>query len=429
MAEVECEWRLVGDLARCPVMSKVLPQRRRATAVPAAAPATTKASATKSSKCPVMKMLFFLSSLLPSASGFAANDAVPRRAPRCPRSAAISMPNPKLCGAGPCHANVQAHLRMCTSAGAARPRSGTASMHTEWAGTPPKDHGGVLVLGAGWVGSRLARKLSDAGLEVHATNRPSTDPMAKDEYFRPVALSGTVQRHSFDLADPATWSSLPPPRELRAVVITFPVALPAVEVFWDEYLRHVPNVLVYSSTSVYQIDRPDQLVDEHTALKPSPRALAENFLQERGATVLTIAGIFGEPRGPRGVCSCLSAYLGSGGVPNGRKRVNMVHEEDIVSATCSCLHAAGAHRGSRINVAGENFELRELVAHCSHTAVDEGCAVFNDLSSKTVSSDFLLDEIMPADFAFVPPLGERRHEQSRLAAKATPVPVKVKVKA
>ena len=44
------------------------------------------------------------------------------------------------------------------------------------------------------------------------------------------------------------------------------------------------------STSVYQIDVPGQRVDEATALCASPRARAETYLQQRGATVLTLSG-------------------------------------------------------------------------------------------------------------------------------------------
>jgi len=273
--------------------------------------------------------------------------------------------------------------------------------HTVDLGAPGGD-GAVLVLGAGWVGSRLANQLHERGYAVHASNRPSTDPSSKDEYFRPVPLPAAVSRHAFDMGDASTWSVLPPPSQLRAVVITFPLTLPPVDEFWSQYLAHVPSVVCYSSTSVYQVDVPGQTIDESNALKQTPRAQAEAFLQERGATVLTIAGIFGEERGPRGVCSCLSAYLGAGGVPNGRKSVNMVHENDIVHATCSCLHSHDEVKGDRINVAGEHFLLRDLVAHCKHPPVPESDA--GDLSSKVVSSQRLLEEIMPDGFAFRPPV-------------------------
>ena len=133
---------------------------------------------------------------------------------------------------------------------------------------------------------------------------------------------------------PESWAGLPDPASLRAVVITFPMQLASVEPFWEAFLRRVPSVVAFSSTSVYQVDVPGQTVDEGTQIKATPRApMAEAYMQERGATVLTISGIFGEPRGPRGVCTCLAFYSSGGGGLNGAKSVNMVHVRDIIEAT------------------------------------------------------------------------------------------------
>ena len=184
----------------------------------------------------------------------------------------------------------------------------------------PQAGEGVLILGAGWVGSRLGVRLFDEGEKVLVTNRPRTVVSRKDPYFRPVDLPPEVDRRAFDVNDRNTWAALPPPEGLNAAVLTFSTAPEQCTPFWDEYLSRVPRVVCYSSTAVYRVDKPDQLVTEATALRPTPRALAEAYMQERGATVLTISGIFGEPRGSRGVCNRLSAYTSSGGTLNGRKR-------------------------------------------------------------------------------------------------------------
>jgi hypothetical protein len=65
----------------------------------------------------------------------------------------------------------------------------------------------------------------------------------------------------------------------------------------------VPHVVCYSTTSVYQVDEPGQLVDETTLLRQTQRIEAERFLQQRGATILTLAGIFGPERTPRAICT------------------------------------------------------------------------------------------------------------------------------
>jgi len=175
---------------------------------------------------------------------------------------------------------------------------------------------------------------------VRVTNRPGTAVGAKEPYFQGVELPEVVRRHEFDVTVPESWAGLPDPASLRAVVITFPMQLASVEPFWEAFLRRVPSVVAFSSTSVYQVDVPGQTVDEGTQIKATPRAMAEAYMQERGAAVLTISGIFGEPRGPRGVCTCLAFYSSGGGGLNGAKSVNMVHVRDIIEATERCAPPA-----------------------------------------------------------------------------------------
>jgi len=237
---------------------------------------------------------------------------------------------------------------------------------------------------------------------VFATHRPGTKADAKPPYFRPVPLDGLVppvKMLEFDMGQPATWANLPPAESLSGAVVTFPLSSGPHE-FWDSYLSAIPNVLCYSTTSVYQVERPGERVDEGTAIRETPRSLAEAYCQERGATLLTISGIFGERRSPRGICTCLSTYTTSGGALNGNKNVNMVHVDDIVAASRAVLQKPQPH--ARINVAGHHFLLSELIAHCKHPAVPAGPDT--DLSSKCVCSDHLLTAIMPPDFSFVPPM-------------------------
>jgi len=265
----------------------------------------------------------------------------------------------------------------------------------------------VLVLGAGWVGSRVAQSLLDDGMPAVVTNRPGTDVSSKPPYFRPIELpappcSPSACRREFDLNDKSTWANLPAASEVAAAIVTFPMVTP--EPFWDAYLGDVAAagkpVLCYSTTSVYRVDVPGQTVDEATPLRETPRASGEGFVQERGATVLTISGIFGDQRTPRAICTCLSTYTSSGGALNGNKRVNMVHVDDIVAASRACLKSP--QPGRRINVAGHHFALSQLISHCKHPPVPETPDM--DLSSKCVSSDILLSELMPAGYDFVQPI-------------------------
>lgn len=237
------------------------------------------------------------------------------------------------------------------------------------------------------------------GRRVYVTNRPATAAGTKPAYFRPVALPDSdppLGRAIFDINVPESWEALPTPESLAGAVVTFALSEPMAGKFWEAYLCRVPNVVCYSSTSVYLVDEPGQLVDEGTPIRNTGRAVAEAGLQAGGATVLTVAGIFGERKSPRGICTCLSTYTSSGGALNGRKRVNMVHVDDIIEATCACLDAPRG--GQRINVAGHHFSLSELITHCKHPEVPDGPDT--DYSSKCVCSDRLLSEVLPDGFAF-----------------------------
>ena len=180
----------------------------------------------------------------------------------------------------------------------------------------------VLILGAGWVGSRVAQSLIEDGVPTVVTNRPGTDVAKKPPYFRPLELPDCATeprpcatRCEFDLNEPSTWEGLPAASSISGVIVTFPMVSP--QSFWDSYLAKVSDlgrpILCYSTTSVYQVDTPGQVVDEETPLRETPRTVGEQYVQDRGATVLTISGIFGDQRTPRAICTCLSTYTSAGG--------------------------------------------------------------------------------------------------------------------
>lgn len=82
-----------------------------------------------------------------------------------------------------------------------------------------------------------------------------------------------------------------------------------------------------------------------------------------------------------------------------------MHVEDILAATARCLESGDGFASLRINAAGHHFTLSELVQHCKHPAVPDGPDF--DLSSKVVSSEALLDQVMPEGFDFISPLPDR----------------------
>ena len=89
----------------------------------------------------------------------------------------------------------------------------------------------------------------------------------------------------------------------------------------------------------------------------------------------------------------------------------MVHVDDIVAASRTIL--AKPLPKERINVAGPNFSLEELVQHCKHPSVPDGPDT--DLASKCVCSQRLLTEVMPGH-EFIVPI--KSHAKSAAAAPA-----------
>jgi len=420
MEDLSSEWRVVDEAeaqssSGCPFLrAQSYLTSSSGTASPALAACPHTRASTKggvsSSRCPFMRLLFLFLSMLPSASALSTEAALvlPKGAPTTRLSASrpsLAARVPSVCGRD-CRRHAPATMR----------RDDSLIRQSTGLGLGPDGGGGsggkVLILGAGWMGSRVAAALRKQGEEVEVTHRPRTDLDAKDPYFRPIELPASVPRHEFDLLSPDSWANLPAPETLAAVVVTFPVSLPTAAQFWETYLCDVPTVICYSSTSVYQIDVPGQRVDEQTTLRNSPRALAESFLQQRGAQVLTLSGIVSEAAEARSICACLRGYLGRASAPHSLgKTINLVHEGDIVEATIACLERP--RHGSRFNVAGKHVALRELLRHCDSPGVfdagastQEDDSIFieggTDLSSKRVLSQRIIDEVMPAGFAFQP---------------------------
>ena len=295
------------------------------------------ASAPRVSKCPVMRtwyvVTFMLTYLVAGVRGYAATSltSISDRFHAADRSVVQQQTLLKERLTPQCASTVlrcaapRGALQGCEQhwrCGGGKGLSGRRRFNPPLSMCEPGPEQSVLILGAGWVGSRVAQSLMEDGVSTVVTHRPGTDVQKKPPYFRPLELIDCATeprpcatRCEFDLAEPSTWEGLPAAETLAGVVVTFPMVSP--EAFWDSYLNQVAElgkpVLCYSTTSVYQVDTPGQLVDEETPLRVTPRVEGEEYVQSRGATILTISGIFGDQRTPRAICTCLSTYTSAGG--------------------------------------------------------------------------------------------------------------------
>lgn len=197
-------------------------------------------------------------------------------------------------------------------------------------------HPPLTILGAGYVGQALLRCFPAAA----ATRRQAAPPLL-----------------AFDLRDPVSWGI--PPLAERAVIWTFPAEpLVLVQAFFAAHLQDAASLIVLGSTSAYQINETESPVITVTEQTPldmdQPRVQGEEWLRERGATVLRLAGIFGPGREP-------VDWLRKGLIQDGAKLVNLIHVDDIVALIAELL--AHPRPGERLNVTdGEPLPWRELVA-------------------------------------------------------------------
>lgn len=204
----------------------------------------------------------------------------------------------------------------------------------------------IVVVGCGYVGIELGRRLRTAGSDVAGVRRSDDGLVAVSEAgIRPVRA---------DVTDPESLSTLPDAEAVvfaassggRGAAAAREVYVDGLAATIDEYggRESPPNRLVYtSSTGVYG-DHGGAWVDETTPLEPeSDRQAvlveAERIARERAAdrsidgTVARFAGLYGPGR------YRLERYL-DGPVTEGY--LNMVHRDDAAGAVAFLLNEGTA---------------------------------------------------------------------------------------
>lgn len=196
----------------------------------------------------------------------------------------------------------------------------------------------LIVLGCGYTGRRVWRLAADGGLAAWATSRRPDERLSEVPQAR---------RLIFDLVSPETWQTLPDGADL---LWCFPAAPFESIRLWAETRRsRLHRLIVLGSTSAYDVPHdpvgtfPPPWIDESAPIDFSkPRVLSEEYLRtEHGATVLRVAGIYGEGRNP-------VEWIRRGLVRPSDKYVNLIHVEDLANI---CLLARGRARpGETYNV-------------------------------------------------------------------------------
>ena len=232
----------------------------------------------------------------------------------------------------------------------------------------------ILILGHGYVGSALASKL----------------PYAVYTCRSPEKAHGNAAIY-FNLNDRDSWENLP---NANTIIWTFPATpLDLVEEFYQCRLQNCENLLVYASTSCYQLSGNEDLVtEEHPLNNAKPRVKGEEYLRKNNAAILVLSGIYGPERQP-------VDWLRKGLIRSLRKIVNLIHREDIVDITCYLLAQNCVPRGERLNISDGMFLRWSEIADCYAIQLDDDRGGNNKRVSKSVSNE-KLRQLLPKSFEF-----------------------------
>ncbi|HEX2054979.1 MAG TPA: hypothetical protein VHF07_00705 [Nitrospiraceae bacterium] len=178
----------------------------------------------------------------------------------------------------------------------------------------------LLILGAGYAGSRIYTAATERGARVWATSRHPD---------RTLPQVHADDRILFDLACPDTWDALPPECD---VVWCFPAQpLHLVQEFIKARHHAIRRLLVLGSTSAYRDSGsdagfPPPWLDESAPIDTNkPRVQGEEYLRRHwGAIVLRVAGIYGPGRNPLD-------WIRQHRVASSPRYVNLVHVEDLAA--------------------------------------------------------------------------------------------------
>jgi len=196
----------------------------------------------------------------------------------------------------------------------------------------------ISILGCGWYGLALAKKLLADGYAVKGSTTTEAKIITLQELgISPYLVSFEEQEESFDPAffDCSVLIICIPPKRSTAEQHTFLYKIERIA--QASGTLKVPQVIFISSTSVYG-DKNEQ-VTEITAAVPdtaSGRAIlsAEELLRQSTVfttTILRFGGLIGPQRNPG------RFFAGKKDIANGRAPVNLIHLSDCIGLTLKII--------------------------------------------------------------------------------------------
>lgn len=197
----------------------------------------------------------------------------------------------------------------------------------------------VSVLGCGWFGLALAKKLILLGYQVKgSTTTPEKISALKSEKVEAFLINFTSDQID---ADPAFFNSdvlfiCIPPKRNSPELTDYPDKIAAI---LKSVSHPVTQVVLISSTSVYGDE--NQTVNEYSETTPDTGSgkmvlAAEQLLKNNRphhSSVIRFAGLIGPDRNPG------RFFAGKTNIPNGLAPVNLIHQNDAVGIAVKLLES------------------------------------------------------------------------------------------
>jgi nucleoside-diphosphate-sugar epimerase len=202
-------------------------------------------------------------------------------------------------------------------------------------------HKEISILGCGWYGMALGRKLVESGYTVKgSTTTQDKFSLLQDSSILPFIASFQENEETFDEAffDSTVLIICIPPKRSSAEQHTFQSKVARIASAASQYA--IKHVIFISSTSVYGDLNAE--VDEHTDAAPetdSGKAIlaSENLLKEFTnftTTIIRFGGLIGPNRNPG------RFFAGKTNIPNGQAPVNLIGLSDCIGITLKILESA-----------------------------------------------------------------------------------------
>jgi nucleoside-diphosphate-sugar epimerase len=238
----------------------------------------------------------------------------------------------------------------------------------------------VSILGCGWLGFPLAKKLIEIGFEVKgSTTSEKKLALLKSYKIEPFLLELSETKIS-DSATEFLYNSeiliinIPPGlRKIKETTAekTFVAKIENLIPFIEK--STIKKVLFISSTSVYADTTAISIVTEESVLLPDTESgkqlvEVENLLQNNfnfQTTIIRFGGLIGEDRNP------IHMLAGKTNIPNPNAPINLIHQQDCIGIICEILkqncwnetfNAVAPNHAKRKNYYTEKAKLLHLTA-------------------------------------------------------------------